>query len=183
MRLRPPHAPFAPFAPFALRAPRRSLAALAVLLVAACHAGGDGIGTAPAEGDPCPAKLPSVGAACDGPTSTSPRICCYLDGAAVGETGACGGGSDRETVAYCPGGTTGTWTVESPGDAAVVDSGADADASDASDASDAAPSDAADASDASDAAPSDAADASDAAASDAADAGVAVDASDADETG
>jgi hypothetical protein len=163
---------------FKLFAPLPSLVACAAMLVAGCHASGDGTGTAPPESDPCPSfSAVKEGAPCNGATSNAPRICCYVDvdgGAGI----ACGAAGSGATVAYCAGGLNpdggaATWDLQVPGDAGTPDTGADAsDAADAAETSDA--SDAADAADASDAA--DAADASET--SDAADASETSDAAD-----
>lgn len=153
--------------------PLPSLVACAAILVAGCHASGDGTGSAPPESDPCPATLGAVteGAPCNGARSTAARICCYVDGTDGGSDGgsdanarvsvACGAAGSGATVAYCAGGTNpdgggpATWDLQTPGDAGSPDTGAAdtgtpdtaADAADAADASET--SDAADASDAS----------------------------------
>lgn len=175
-----------------LLVPTLAFAAAAAAIIG-CHFGSGGDGSAPPPTDPCPATLADLqaaqtaGASCNGPTSSAPRVCCYLGAASTTPAIACGdvttdGAPTTETVAYCPGGydpETGkpqTWTVETTVIGGAIEAGTDADAADASDASDTAPeADAADANDAADA-EADAADASDAA--DANDA--AVDAADAD---
>lgn len=153
-------------------------------IVVGCTLGSGGTGSAPPETDDCPAKLSDIksGGDCNGANSSAPRVCCYVNGLAAGETGLCGGGTANETIAYCQGGADAGWIVETVGDAGITPSDAAdagetaADASDAADASETASETATDAADASETASETATDASDASES-------ATDASDADEAG